>query len=836
MKNALLNFWKKHRKAIILIGLLTIAATILLPHLAFAQATPAVAPSSDEAKLQTNILSFLRLLMEWMQRVLWPVLLMIGGLMNNDLLFGAGMEQRSLLIWQNIRDLVNVLFVLILLAIALYNVVGGHNQEFQLKTVLPKFVIALIAVNFSFIGLKIVLDGVNVVSTAIFAMPDSVQKGLSDLSKNPELDKKVCQGLYGVDTAEYTIAVTAAGENALCAAGSPTFTDSGKIFFARFGAQNAAVVLAINYGNIADYDKVKLSLTNTTKLVINIFFSVVFYLIYAVSFVALMLVLLVRVIVLWLLLVLSPLAALTMVLPKELTSGLGEAGNLKEQFVSHAIVPIPIALVMTIGFILLDGFNKSILPGASLNSPTIGVGLLVSGVSTFQDLIIAIAGVGFIWTGVFAAADKTMAKSLTGKLKTMAQGAGSFVATSWQYAPFIPVKGAVDEKGKPLKISLAGAMGMGGEMVRGRELQASTESQLAAKGFGNFQAMKYAGDISARAADGNVDKLEQAVANAKHVAHTLPIQQALGKAMGHPKINAAVTLKLKGTEILDDTGSKIEPGKLAEKLAAGKVKDTSMSRIAEILGGDKKPEALKEDKAAGPAGTGMDADTADSVMKADGGAYSGALGGADNKALEDYKKAKANKKSTPKQKEAALKTAQGALGRLNAAMEGRNDATYTAATAGSLDKIQEAVTKRRKQLADAKVDASKIDGILKSEFGSPDVAANIEKQGGKVDDLITQSAAAVAAEPAPTPAPAPAAAKPKAPPTGAAPKPKPKPAPAPAPAPTAPLPTPPTAASYMKPELPPIVATPGYPGTGPDGSQWTWDGAKWLFGAPPPGK
>jgi len=825
MKNALLNFWKKHRRAIIVIGILTIAATILLPHLAFAQATPAP-PSSDEDKLVKDIITFLSLLMKWAQRVLWPVLLMIGGLMNNDLLFGAGMEERSLLIWQNIRNLVNVLFVLIMLAIALYNIVGGQNQGWQLKAILPKFVIALIAVNFSFIGLKVVLDGVNVVSTAIFAMPDSVKEGLSEVnSDTKKIDKNVCQGLYGIDTVDYENAVKEAGENALCNIKSTTFTDKGKFFFARFGAQNAAMVLAISYGKIADYNKVKIDETTTTKLAINMFFSVIFYLIYAVSFVALMLVLLVRVIVLWLLLVLSPLAALTMVLPDELKKSLGEASDLKDKFVQHAIVPIPIALVMTIGFILLDGFNKSVLPGVSLNTSTLGVGLLVSGVSTFQELIIAIAGVGFIWTGVFAAADKTMAKGLTGKLKTMTEGAGKFISTSWQYAPFIQVKGATDEKGKPLKVSLAGAMGMGQQMMNAREMQATTESSNLAKGYGNYQALQHANDMSARGIDGDITKFKQGMADSKDLMTTAPMKKGMSDAMRHVTIRTKVTEELKGTEIRDNLGNIIAHEKLAEQLAKGNVNDESMIKITEILTRGFKPKPAEEqakDKGAAAgegAAAGIDSDRADSVMKAGSGAYKEALSDADKTSLNAYQQTKDNPKAKPADKENALKAAQGALGRLNAAMEGKGDATYEAANAASLAGITGAIGKRREQLKKAKIEGTAADNIIISEFSAPEIAGNIKKQNGdstKIDGVssegkemdFTPTTAPAATEVAPAGG-APKA-KPKAAPAGGAPKTKTK---ATTPAEAAGPPAPPGPTVPAEPAAP--VVLPGSASTNP---------------------
>lgn len=83
-----------------------------------------------------------------------------------------------------------------------------------------KIAIALILVNFTFIGMKVVLDGVNIVATAIFALPNTVQtalQGPTDGSTPAKPgDKKIgiltvdqanglCSALFGtVGDAKYT--------------------------------------------------------------------------------------------------------------------------------------------------------------------------------------------------------------------------------------------------------------------------------------------------------------------------------------------------------------------------------------------------------------------------------------------------------------------------------------------------------------------------------------------------------------------------------------------------------------------------------------------------------
>ncbi|PIX79837.1 hypothetical protein COZ35_02530, partial [Candidatus Peregrinibacteria bacterium CG_4_10_14_3_um_filter_44_21] len=106
----------------------------------------------------------------------WPILLMIGSLMDNDLIFGPGIGERLREIWVIMRNIVNIAFVFLLLVVAFYNVTGlGGEGNFALKTVLPKFVLALVAVNFSFLACKIILDAANVVSMAVYDITGSIE-------------------------------------------------------------------------------------------------------------------------------------------------------------------------------------------------------------------------------------------------------------------------------------------------------------------------------------------------------------------------------------------------------------------------------------------------------------------------------------------------------------------------------------------------------------------------------------------------------------------------------------------------------------------------------------
>ncbi|MBD3328831.1 hypothetical protein GF340_06060 [Candidatus Peregrinibacteria bacterium] len=498
----------KNKKAIFKTALLIgsiVAIWLLMYNFAFAQdaGIQPLLQSDSINNLYTKMTEFLNAIAEFLQRLLWPVLLMIGSLLKNDILFSAGMEETMLEIWVNIRNIVNILFVIVLLGIAFYNVVGGQAQDYHIKTILPKFIIALIAVNFSFTALKVVIDGVNVVTTAIFALPGAVARELP--SDNPTFATKVCQAMYGTgqtfldNTGQNDIGDPEEQErrqaNTYCTDTSTTsqeggeetktasisFTEKGKQYFSNFDAHNAGIVLAINVAEVADLDKVAKASTDVKKFAVNTLFTVVLFIVYAVAFIALLIILFVRLVVLWLAMVLSPIIALSFVLPESLKSALG-GGDFSQQIVKNIIVPIPIAIVMSIGFIMLDALKSAKFTDVAINTSTSQVNLLTSGLSTLQDVIAAVGMVVFIWVGVFKAAEGTAAGSLVSGLKNAVEGFGKFAATApIKYAPLFPV---TTPEGESQKVSLAGGMAAMNQMRNAFESRAFQEASSINSGFG----------------------------------------------------------------------------------------------------------------------------------------------------------------------------------------------------------------------------------------------------------------------------------------------------------------------------------------------------------------
>ena len=411
-----------------LIKSLAVVATVmlfLLPQLAFA----ADDPGANE--LMQNINEIVNLILRFVSALLWPVLMLIGSLMDNDLIFGGAMGERLREVWVQMRNFVNIIFVIVLLAVALYNVlgIGEDGGPLALKTVLPKFVLALIAVNFSFFGIRVVLDFTNVITGAVFALPATVsdQRFSSD-----KIEKDICE----TNSNEMPMKRLWCKEN--------KFNDRAKSFFAKFDRTNVAMIYAIKFGKAHSLKFIKGGLKSIGQLAFNVLFNTLLFVVYALSFIALFLVLLGRVVALWIAVVLSPLLALSIVVPqlKELAGG---AGELQTKFVKSAVAPITIGLVLSVGYIMLEGFggDKSI-HGELLSSSTleaIDPNALPTDITDLQQLMIAIGVIVIVWTGVFDAAKGTVAETITESIRSKAVDFGKFMAKLPTYAQVIPTGG-----------------------------------------------------------------------------------------------------------------------------------------------------------------------------------------------------------------------------------------------------------------------------------------------------------------------------------------------------------------------------------------------------------
>jgi len=215
------------------------------------------------------------------------------------------------------------------------------------------------------------------------------------------------------------------------------------------------MVYAIKFGQAHQFKFVKDSVKDITQLGFNIVFNTVLFIVYAASFIALFVVLLLRLVVLWVAVVASPILAVIIAFPPA-SQLLGGGGDMKEKFINNALAPIKIGLIMSVGYIMLDAFqtDPSVHGGllASNSLSSLDPNALVTGITDLQQLMVAVASVVIIWSGVFKVADTTVASGITGFIKEKLQSAGTLAAKLPTYLPAIPMPDKGMFGGKPISL------------------------------------------------------------------------------------------------------------------------------------------------------------------------------------------------------------------------------------------------------------------------------------------------------------------------------------------------------------------------------------------------
>ena len=646
----------KNNKKVYLKTALLLLAIVFGSVFVFHQTAHAASAQDDMTKVINSVAGFLTLVLVTFQKIIWPVLVMIGGLLNGDLIFNSPMENMMLMIWTQMRNFVNIMLVLVLVGVALYNVVAGEQQDYHLKAFLPKFVIALIAINFSFVGIKIVLDISNVLSQAIFSLPDTIsaasgQSFLSDGAKSlGSKPSDICPAMYGnTNDTDYNNAVAQAGSSARCkpipnpqtstssaktpatsttsASGVPDcskpaaaqattpdpkyqFNDLGSSEFTKFNANNAAMVMAVNFMQVTKQAYVNpCTVENDLKnLAINAIFSVILTIVYATVFVVLLVVLLTRMAVVWVVACLSPLQFFFKFLPEPIKK-MVSVGNIEEEFIAYAFMPIPIGIYMTIGYMMISVFQQISGTDPSFMGSISAMGLNISGIGTVQQLMGAIISVVVVWKGVFAAASAgEFSKTFVEGIKSTVEGAGKFATESLKYAPILPVTKGQGSAGSG-RLSLAALGGLGGELEKKLKLVNNFEGQneTLRELVGTNQAAKYYKGIREST---NEQSFKQNLADMNlNTTATDKYSQQMQKAIGDGIKNSKVQLKIPEKGIVDTTGKAHTKEELSannykallDLLSAGKVNNEGLDNIIKentigVSGRSEAAQTSKEDK------------------------------------------------------------------------------------------------------------------------------------------------------------------------------------------------------------------------------------------------
>lgn len=580
---------------------------IVHPNLANAAADPTV----KENTLQ-SLSVLLYTVMDFLNKLLWPFLLVIGDLMDPQRILGPGMGDRLLSIWVQMRNLVNIAFVLVLLFVAFYNVLGfgGGEGEMAIKTALPKIVLGLILVNFTFVGGKIVLDLTNVATTAAFSLPEMLGKESFDFDTVAnDFERNVCVRKINendpnnkdywvywnetIDTTKVPIQtqlfcqpttkgdpVTTASTTATPApattttttpqTATPTVIKQGDYtaldqtmktkYFESLNANNVGIVMAVNMGALSGLGVLKPEgIESFEDITMSMMFSVLMYAIFAISYIVLGILLITRIVILWIALAVSPLAVLVYVVP-QIKEWAGGGGDVMQKVIKQLISPIIVGASMSLGFLMISAWSENGNAGLSFSGVSVDQVMskefLLRGTDDLPQFIIAVASVVIVWTGVFAAASGTYSEFATNAIKGLGEKVGGFLAKAPLYAPTLQV----GTPGKDEKVSIMAGLSTFNQVLNGLEYGTDMQDQMRTIAS-TFGVDKYMGNLpTKRTSADSLERLKNQVASGgditreqfKEVASTLLDSVYSSKASDSEKerVRKEINQALAGSNVL----------------------------------------------------------------------------------------------------------------------------------------------------------------------------------------------------------------------------------------------------------------------------------------------
>lgn len=429
----------------------------------------------------------------------------IGNFLSNDYIYGGKMGEMLQSIWVVARNIVNIIFVLILLFLAVRHIFSS-DENTDLKKVLPKFALMLIAINFSWLGTRVVLDAANVATNVVFAIPSGV-KGVigEDLDATLNSGDNVCQikdaekntmtGLcspdgfwYPADT-KRTRNLTNCNKDQINQQyaeqfpnpddpNAPAYKNNDldgvaticwqQMDIANYSHNNASYYLSFSMARVQNLTRASTQ-DSIGQVAIGTLFALIIQIVYLVAFASLYVALILRVAALWFLVAFSPFLILIYFLTKDLQF---QAGGLEEQFsiqafISWAFAPAKVGAVWTIGFIMITTgqavtteFFSTLNEQGDVTSKVFKVQSLFAGTESIQQFIWLLMTTIIIWMGTFAILTKLkVGQRFFNAINDYGTRLATEVAKSPRWAPIMPVYDFENKEWTRGSLAQAGATG-----------------------------------------------------------------------------------------------------------------------------------------------------------------------------------------------------------------------------------------------------------------------------------------------------------------------------------------------------------------------------------------
>ncbi|MBW7955032.1 hypothetical protein H3C61_04440 [Candidatus Gracilibacteria bacterium] len=473
------KFLTKNRKNIIYIVSI-VFVFFYLADLSFARDTTATTPQTGTSdknwvielingflKIASAILGLLTFLVGLFLYPEWTSGSIIG-LGGND----GGLKQ----MWIMISNIVYFVFALIFLWVAFMNVIGKEG-EYSLKEALPRFIVGLLMVPFTWFFVQFILSISAILTVGVLSLPYDTFK--DTYMKKDDLNKiELCK--------DYEINVGKQKKDEMpvkCKEGGEKIKLgeilSGKNSDSLYGitAVYTYAIMAVDGNGKITIQDIGDGISDIVSLGVKGIFDLIFVLVYALLMIALALVLFVRGVYLWFYAMLSPLFGLLYFFKKE-KEGIGGGKFSLTEFISLAMVPVYVSAALAFGLLFIfsagnamknssttpqsggkpiiedggkvinfGGFSYTLKGAVNDGGTKEQIKKLIGGFQgTFGTLILQVFGLAILWMAVMAAINQSkITQTVADPFKQFGDSIGSLAMKAPTYAPILP--GGVSAQG-----------------------------------------------------------------------------------------------------------------------------------------------------------------------------------------------------------------------------------------------------------------------------------------------------------------------------------------------------------------------------------------------------
>ncbi len=369
-----------------------------------------------------------------------------GTLIGTDMITGPEVMEAIRPMWVIVRNLTNIGFVIVLLFLAFANLFTFGQGNWTIKEKLPRIIMALIAINFSLLTFKVVIDAVHVGTISLLSISDTALQareadGLTKLMEQ-RFDKNTyekCAGTKedGCLSFEETIAEMfcdkdTAGkfkepleENCLFTI-NPSYTEEGggiSITANNESARNLFLAFGVFFQHLERLPMLSAKLSNWTGVLDNVIFSGIMALAFMVALVCVFLALLVRVAILWIAMIFSPL-----IFAGSIMEFGDKASTATDMIFKALIMPLKIAGAFAVTFVMLTAMADVNFSGEAGNLVILGPALSQFGTNAYAILWQIMTVVIFWKVAFWALEDSPISGMIIEKIKAGAETAGGYIA------------------------------------------------------------------------------------------------------------------------------------------------------------------------------------------------------------------------------------------------------------------------------------------------------------------------------------------------------------------------------------------------------------------------